>query len=63
MEEGICYLTLNRPQRLNAMDPSLLEGLLEGLQGAAAEGARVVAIEGVGRAFSAGADLVEFYRA
>lgn len=63
MEEGICYLTLNRPQRLNAMDLSLLEGLLEGLQGAAAEGARVVAIEGVGRAFSAGADLVEFYRA
>ncbi len=62
-EGEVLHLTMNRPERLNAMDPELLEGLLEGLQLAEAEGARVVALAGAGRAFSAGADLVEFHRA
>ena len=60
VKEGIHYIRLNRPGRLNAMDMSLLEGLLQALQGAEREGVGVVAITGEGRAFSAGADLVEF---
>lgn len=61
-EGRILHLTLDRPERLNAMDEGLLEELLEGFEVAKRGGARVVTLTGAGRAFSAGADLVEFHR-
>lgn len=51
-------LTLNRPERLNAVNTGLYHGLLDALR--AAEGdreVRAVVLTGAGRAFCAGADL------
>src|ERR1700746_4022692 len=57
-EGGIAWLTLNRPDRLNAFSPAMLHGLNEALQrlgGDAAVGA--VVITGAGRGFCAGGDV------
>ena len=57
-EDGIAWLTLNRPDRLNALSPAMLQGLREALQrlsGDAAVGA--VIINGAGRGFCAGGDV------
>lgn len=54
-------LTLNRPQRLNALNEELKKALVAALEEAAArESVRVVVITGAGRAFSAGGDLERF---
>ena len=57
-EDGIAWLTLNRPDRLNAFSPAMLLGLGEALQrlgGDASVGAIVVT--GAGRGFCAGGDV------
>jgi len=57
-EGGIAWLTMNRPERLNAMDVELIHELrvyFEGLN--ARSTARVVVLQGAGRAFCAGLDL------
>jgi enoyl-CoA hydratase len=53
------WLTINRPDQRNALNPSVIEKLLEGLDRAAAnEAVRVVVLTGAGeRAFCVGADL------
>ena len=54
----ICYLTLNRPEKLNALNADLLSEFRESLS--AIEGdpeVRVVILTGAGRAFSAGFDI------
>jgi len=52
------WITLNRPQALNAIDADLLTALDEALSRADRNDAlRCVVITGAGRAFSAGADL------
>ncbi|WP_238007013.1 enoyl-CoA hydratase/isomerase family protein [Dactylosporangium sp. AC04546] len=58
-EPGIRVLTLNRPQRLNALNGELVIRLLEVLDDCEAAGPRlrVVVLKGAGRAFCAGADL------
>jgi 2-(1,2-epoxy-1,2-dihydrophenyl)acetyl-CoA isomerase len=57
-ERGLATLLLNRPERLNALDPELVVSLKSALQQVAgdAEVAAVV-IGGQGRAFCAGGDL------
>ncbi len=51
-------LTLNRPERRNALNAALVEALLDALRGAATDASvRVVVVTGAGKAFSAGADL------
>jgi enoyl-CoA hydratase/carnithine racemase len=58
VEEGIARITLNRPERLNAIDGSLLDGMDAALDALSAPGAyRVAILTGAGRGFSAGADL------
>ncbi len=53
-------LTLNRPEKLNALSGELIDRLSAALAEAAADDAvRVVVIRGAGRAFCAGYDLVE----
>jgi len=59
LSAGVARLHLNRPQRLNAVVPSLVDGLIEALERAQAEKARVVVLAGCGRAFCAGHDLKE----
>jgi len=57
-ENGIATITLNRPERLNAMNGDLLNGALEALETAAEDAAvRVVILTGAGRGFCAGGDL------
>lgn len=53
------WLTIDRPEARNALNPGVIAGLLEGLERAAADSAaRVVVLTGAGdRAFCAGADL------
>ncbi|GAB4275405.1 MAG: enoyl-CoA hydratase/isomerase family protein [Deferrisomatales bacterium] len=54
----IAYLTLNRPEVLNAVDDALDEALWRAWAGFAADdGADVAIVRGAGRAFCAGADL------
>jgi 2-(1,2-epoxy-1,2-dihydrophenyl)acetyl-CoA isomerase len=56
---GYRVLTLNRPERLNALDRDTLLGLTAQLAAAGAdESCRAVLITGTGRGFCAGADLV-----
>jgi len=55
---GVDWLTMNRPQRLNALDDALVRALREYFQGLTARSsARVVVLQGAGRAFCAGLDL------
>jgi enoyl-CoA hydratase len=57
-DAGIRILTLDRPERLNAMDASLIDGLHERLAELRADGgARVVVLTGAGRGFCSGLDL------
>lgn len=59
-EQGVLRLTLNRPERLNAIDIPLLEDLTAALRAAEAmPGVRVIVLGGAGRAFCAGADIGE----
>jgi enoyl-CoA hydratase len=56
--EGVTLLTLNRPDRLNAMDVTLVTELDAALAAAGADRAcRVVVLTGAGRGFCAGLDL------
>lgn len=58
--DGIATITLNRPDKLNAMNAELLQGTLEAMERAAgASDVRAVILTGTGRAFCAGADLNE----
>jgi len=60
LEAGVLTLTLNRPERLNAMNIALIQALLAAAQRAAADSAcRAILITGAGRGFCAGADLAD----
>ena len=57
-DNGVLYLSLNRPDRLNAFSPDMIAALKESIQLAKAdESIKVVVISGNGRAFSAGGDV------
>jgi 2-(1,2-epoxy-1,2-dihydrophenyl)acetyl-CoA isomerase len=56
--DGVLTLTLNRPEVLNAITPSLLDELTDSLRAAAAARTiRAVVITGAGRGFCSGQDL------
>ncbi|OGB16947.1 MAG: crotonase [Burkholderiales bacterium RIFCSPLOWO2_12_67_14] len=58
--DGVLTLTLNRPDKLNAINNDLSLRLLDALRSAAADpGVRVVRLRGNGRAFCAGRDVSE----
>ena len=57
-ERGISTLTLNRPERRNALTPEMQEELIEALDEAAESSSiRVLVLTGAGDAFCAGLDL------
>lgn len=60
--DGIAILTLNRPEKLNALNYALIDRLLALLDAAETDDAiRAIILTGAGaRAFSAGADILEF---
>jgi enoyl-CoA hydratase/carnithine racemase len=59
--DGVRIITLNRPHRLNAIVPELLEELVTAIQSADRDaGVRAIILTGAGRAFCSGDDLKEF---
>ena len=62
IEDGIAMITLNRPNRLNALNYDLIDRLMAALDSVETdEDARAVILTGAGgRAFSAGAGIHEF---
>ncbi len=62
-KNAVAVLTLNRPEKLNALSNDLLNAMVDTLDQIELDGAlRAVVITGAGRAFSAGADIAAFQR-
>jgi enoyl-CoA hydratase/carnithine racemase len=62
-DDGVFVVTLNRPDRRNAIDGEMADGLRIAFENAADDGSvRAVILTGKGRAFSAGGDLSRFER-
>ncbi len=61
--EGIARLTLNRPEKRNALDGAMVAALHEAVAEAERDaGVHVIAIQGAGSDFCAGADLAQLER-
>jgi enoyl-CoA hydratase len=64
VREGVDLVTLNRPERLNAINNDLIADLTAALQASSADSTcRALVLTGAGRAFCAGLDLKEMIRA
>lgn len=55
--DDVYWLTLNRPERRNAMTPEMQQELIDALEFAAGSSAKALVLEGAGEAFCAGLDL------
>jgi trans-feruloyl-CoA hydratase/vanillin synthase len=63
IDEGIAWVTLNRPDKRNAMSPALNDEMVRVLDALEIDDrVAVVVLTGAGDAFSAGMDLKEFFR-
>jgi trans-feruloyl-CoA hydratase/vanillin synthase len=63
LDEGIAWVELNRPEKRNAMSPTLNAEMIEVLEALDAEdGCGVLVLTGAGESFSAGMDLQEYFR-
>lgn len=62
-KEQVAWLTLNRPDALNALDENMKGAIIDALADAEFDDdIRVVVIRGAGKHFQAGGDLVSFHR-
>jgi feruloyl-CoA hydratase/lyase len=62
-EEGIAWVTLNRPEKRNAMSPTLNKEMIEILDALEFDDrCGVVVLTGAGESFTAGMDLKEYFR-
>lgn len=57
VESGIARVTMNRPEKRNALNDELIAGLKDALRRADREGVSVVVLSGAGSDFCSGADL------
>lgn len=57
LRDGVAYVVLNRPERLNAFSPPVVEELCATLEKAISDDPLALVIRGEGRAFCAGHDL------
>ena len=63
VENRIAYLTMNRPEKRNALNASMVEALQAAFARAAADDqAKVIVLKANGKAFSAGADLADLQK-
>jgi trans-feruloyl-CoA hydratase/vanillin synthase len=63
LDDGIAWVELNRPEKRNAMNPTLNAEMVEVLETLDAEdGCGVLVLTGAGDSFSAGMDLEEYFR-
>src|SRR5919199_3854359 len=60
---SVLTITLNRPDKLNAFNKAMHDGLAAGLKSARDPEIRAVIITGAGRGFCVGQDLTEFREA
>lgn len=63
-EEGIAWVTLNRPKQRNAINPGIvweMNAIMDALE--EDERCKVMVVTGAGESFSAGMDLKEYFRA
>ncbi|MFB2533150.1 crotonase/enoyl-CoA hydratase family protein [Paracoccus sp. p3-h83] len=61
VDQGVAQVTLNRPDKINAVDQAMIDGVLAAAQDLAArDDLRVVVIHGAGRGFCSGLDVVSF---
>jgi (methylthio)acryloyl-CoA hydratase len=60
---GVWIVTLNRPEKRNALNAETIEELVTLFSGAAAAGARAIVLTAAGDHFCAGLDLVEHHAA
>ncbi len=58
-EKHVTRLTLNRPQKANALSASLVEALLDAVDYAATDGTRLLILESTGPHFCAGFDFTD----
>lgn len=56
-ENHVATITLDRPQRLNAVDHEVAHAMMDAVNQACADGARALILTGTGRFFSSGGDL------
>jgi feruloyl-CoA hydratase/lyase len=64
LQDGIAWVTLNRPEKRNAMSPALNDDMVEVLSELEGDDeTQVLVLTGAGEAFSAGMDLKEYFRA
>ncbi|MGE0629378.1 MAG: p-hydroxycinnamoyl CoA hydratase/lyase [Hyphomicrobiaceae bacterium] len=64
LDDGIAWITLNRPDKRNAMSPDLNDEMVRVLDTLEIEPeAKVLVLTGAGDSFSAGMDLREYFRA
>lgn len=62
-EDGIAWVTLNRPDKRNAMNPALNDEMVRTLDALEADPrCRVLVLTGAGESWSAGMDLKEYFR-
>jgi enoyl-CoA hydratase/carnithine racemase len=58
LADGVATITLNRPDKLNALTPDMLSGFFAAVARAGADPeAKVIVVTGAGRSFCAGLDL------
>lgn len=58
IRDGAIWITLKRPEAMNAISPAMIQGVMQGLDLAETSAeVRAVVLSGTGRAFCAGADL------
>lgn len=63
-EDGIAWVTMNRPEKRNAMSPALATDMLAVLNALEIDPrCKVLVLTGAGNSFSAGMDLKEYFRA
>ncbi|GIX15217.1 MAG: hypothetical protein KatS3mg118_3176 [Paracoccaceae bacterium] len=63
VEDGIAWVTLNRPDKRNAINPGIVREMNAVLDAVEEDdAARVLVLTGAGSAFSAGQDLKEYFR-
>jgi enoyl-CoA hydratase/carnithine racemase len=61
IEDGVADVRMNRPEKMNALDPAMFEALTRtGKELAANKSLRAVVLSGEGKAFSAGLDFMSF---
>ncbi len=58
--DHIAKVTLTRPDKMNALDPAMVQAIISAGQEVAASDARAVVLSGTGKSFCAGLDVASF---